>query len=1337
MGWVEDGFRRFAFVRNCFLTTDLLMRFSIFALMASWMAVEGALGDVVIREFMASNDRTLEDDFGEESDWIELFNDGPVAVDLAGWRLTDRANQPFLWQFPSRVIGPGEHLVVYASGRNRRVSGQALHTNFSLSTQGEYLALIRPDGGVATEFAPAYPVQGTDVSYGFPQQSLVAAVPQGAAGQVGVPTSQTDYSNNFANWQTSLVNFTGTSWQNCQTGVGFDDPGQPYGAWIGVGGDISARMKNQQRTACLRVPFQITNASQVVSIKLRMRWDDGFIAWINGVEVARDAVPSTVSWNSVGGANRNEALNNDWTDFTLNPATLNLTTGTNLLAIHGFNTTSASSDFLVLPVVEVGYSAASPTPLYFTTPSPGAANVNGVTPGPFLTNATAGLPRPLGNGGSPAQVMTVRVNRTQHDVATATVRMAYRTMFGAETLVTMVDNGSGVDVVAGDGVYSALMPTTGPTAGQMLRWRFEAADVNGNIGRAPVYYNALDYDQYFGTVAMDATEGTTQLPLIHQFIENVSAAGTEAGTRCSLYYLGRFYDNVGVDLHGQSTASFAKKSHNFDFNLDNRFVVSETAARKLKDVDILSNHADKTRTRNTLAQEVSKLAGGVYHFAFPVRVQRNGLFHGVMDMMEDGDDRMLERNGLNPEGAFYKMYDSLASTGQGEKKTRREEDKSDLQALINGLNPNTALATRRTYAYDHLNVAATVNYLAIRQLMSDKDHGHKNYYVYRDTGRTNEWRPVIWDVDLTFGHDWNSGPGYFDDNIYSNSPIRPMQTELNRMYRIIAETPEFRAMYVRRFRTLMDQILQPYRVPNGILETRMRQIVATIDPDPAEPSAWTDGDLDFTKWGTWGRGLRPRLETEYVIANYFDPRRVFLANTNSGTRERYGLTAGTGDVLPNSAQVNVAGMVIFDGLDFNPGGGQDEEYVILRNTTGQAVDVSGWTVDGAIEHRFEGGTVIPAGAGTAGVEYQGLLHLVKDAAAFRSRVSGPTGGQKRLVQGNYSGQLSARGEMVNLRDASGLLIATLGYAGAPTVHQQALRVSEILYHPAAPTAGELSALPGVVEDDFEFVELVNVGGVALNLGGCRFSEGVEFTFPAVSLGAGERLILARRPEAFALRYPGNPGVVVGPYDGQLDNAGERLQLLDPVGEVVLDFEYKDGWYPLTDGSGRSLVLRDEGVGPDGFGDAVVWGISGGLAGSPGGVDAVVGMTYRGWDHFHFTALERDDPGISGEYADPDADGRPNWLEYAYGCDPRVADGEMAEFDLAAAGGGVLMRRPVGAMDLVYELEANGVLDGLWPVVGHEVEPVAKDGVVESVILREEDPVEADGRFFRVRVHFQP
>ena len=104
-----------------------------------------------------------------------------------------------------------------------------------------------------------------------------------------------------------------------------------------------------------------------------------------------------------------------------------------------------------------------------------------------------------------------------------------------------------------------------------------------------------------------------------------------------------------------------------------------------------------------------------------------------MDMMEDGDGRMLERNGLDPLGAFYKIYDALLSTSSAEKKTRQEEDRSDLQTLITGLNPSTALDTRRTYAYDHVNLAATINYLATRQLIGDLDHGHKNYYLYRDT----------------------------------------------------------------------------------------------------------------------------------------------------------------------------------------------------------------------------------------------------------------------------------------------------------------------------------------------------------------------------------------------------------------------------------------------------------------------------------------------------------------------------------------------------------------------------------------------------------------------------
>jgi hypothetical protein len=1316
---------------------------SLLAALALALAAPGApAAGVIISEFMASNDRTLKDDFDEDADWIELVNTGSAPVNLLDWRLTDNASNPAKWVFPERILQPGEFLLVYATGRNRRLPGAPLHTNFSLASEGEFLALIRPDGSVATGFAPAYPPQVTDIAYGFPQSVTITVAPQAAACQVGVPVSSTDYTTNFANWTTQIAGFTGSSWQNARTGVGFDDPEAAYGAWIHPDGEISARLKNQQRTACLRVPFTLTDPADLLALRLRMRWDDGFIAYVNGIEVARNSAPAAPQWNSLGTLNRNEALNQQWTEWTINPAAVPLQSGTNILAIHGFNITVGSSDFLLLPELDAVYSAAAASATYFTSPTPGAPNGSGGPIGPVIRDATASLPRPTGNASSPPAVVTARVSKSVFNVSPATVRLAYRTQFGGETQVTLLDNGVAPDQKAGDGIHSGTLPTTGPAAGQMLRWRFQAADVNGNLGRAPAYLDPLDSDQYFGTVAANADEAASALPLLHLFVADVAAGDTRAGTRGAVFYLDRFYDNVMVDLHGQSTAGFQKKSYDLDFNGDNRFVWHPDAALKAKDVNLLSNHADKTRTRNTLAHETAARAGTPHHFAFPVRVQRNAAFHGVLDLVEDGDERMLERNGLAPDGALYKMYDNLSNVSNGEKKTRKDEDKSDLQALINGLNPATALATRRAWAYDNLDLPATVNYLATRQLISDKDHGHKNYYVFRDSTGTREWRPLIWDVDLTFGHDWNPGPAYFDDTIYHASPVRPMQTENNRLYRLVAETPEFREMFLRRFRSLMDGIFQPPGTSGGLLETRMRGIVASVDPDPADPSAWTDGDRDFAKWGTWGRGLRPREETEYVIANYFAPRRAFLFDTNPATRQRYGLTAGSGDPLPDTPQANNPGMVVIDSLDFNPAGGtQAHEFLVLRNTTAAAVDLSGWTLAGAIDHAFPAGTVIPSGPGTPAAEFRGLLHLARDAYAFRQRPDGPGGGQLRLVQGNYSGQLSARGETVVLRDDAGRWIADFTYAGAPTPAQLHLRISEIHYHPAAPAAAEPAALPGLTKEDFEFLELANFGTAALDLGGATFTAGITFTFPAATLAPGGRLILAKNPAAFALRYPGCAVPVFGPYDGQLDNGGERLELADGSGEIVLDFEYKDGWYPATDGGGHSLVLRDPATPHGDFGQPRNWAISAAPGGSPGNGDHGFAQAYRGWDNFHFSGSERDDPLVSGPHADPDGDGLPNWREYAFGTDPRAPDHPVIAFQWADDNGvlrpAVRFARPAGALDLAWELRSTPALGAAWQASAgplHEVLPLAGDReqVVWPDVLAAPD---TSARFLSLRVAF--
>ena len=125
-------------------------------------------GQVVINEFLAANRDGLKDDDGQAGDWIELRNNGGAMVNLAGWSLSDDSAKPGKWVFPGVTIRPSASLIVHATGKNRRALGQALHTNFKLGVEGEYLGLFSPElpRRVADEIAPAYPEQRSNISYG-------------------------------------------------------------------------------------------------------------------------------------------------------------------------------------------------------------------------------------------------------------------------------------------------------------------------------------------------------------------------------------------------------------------------------------------------------------------------------------------------------------------------------------------------------------------------------------------------------------------------------------------------------------------------------------------------------------------------------------------------------------------------------------------------------------------------------------------------------------------------------------------------------------------------------------------------------------------------------------------------------------------------------------------------------------------------------------------------------------------------------------------------------------------------------------------------------------------
>ena len=119
----------------------------------------------VISEFMADNTRTLRDDDGDRTDWLEIQNTGAQAASLDGWGLSVDPQQPLAWRFPPVVVPKGGFLVVYASGKDRARTGQPLHTNFKLPKSGGYLALSSPSGQTVSAF-DAYSAQTADVSYG-------------------------------------------------------------------------------------------------------------------------------------------------------------------------------------------------------------------------------------------------------------------------------------------------------------------------------------------------------------------------------------------------------------------------------------------------------------------------------------------------------------------------------------------------------------------------------------------------------------------------------------------------------------------------------------------------------------------------------------------------------------------------------------------------------------------------------------------------------------------------------------------------------------------------------------------------------------------------------------------------------------------------------------------------------------------------------------------------------------------------------------------------------------------------------------------------------------------
>ncbi|MCB1097170.1 MAG: CotH kinase family protein, partial [Verrucomicrobiae bacterium] len=1164
-----------------------------------------ARAELVISEFLASSSSEgLLDEDGKSSDWIEIHNNGDAAIDLAGYYLTDNPAKLNLWRFPTRTLEGGAYLIVFASGNDRTEDEGELHTNFRLNAAGDFLALVAPDGTtIVHSYSPNYPEQFEDESFGLAlpanlqETTLIAS---GADARWTVPTAEgTDW---------LARDYDDSSWQAGKTGIGFG-----YDGLVGEGGDLEEAIRGVNASAYVRVPFQVANPAAVVTMTLKLKYEDGFVAFLNGEPVAAANDPADLTWNSEATSSNPDAKAEVFEDFPVDFAG-KLVTGDNVLAIQIMNTSAGGSDLLVLPelVAELRDLSQELVPGYLLSTTPGAPNSSGIAPGPLVSDLTENPEQPDAGVDLPITARVLEID----GAGIAGVQLVYRFMYEDEVTIPMVDDGTGGDATAADGLYTAVIPASAIQAGMMIRWKVVATDGKGNESKSPAFRDTVNSHEWLGTVPKDPSIHTN-LTVLHWFIETPSRAQSASRDNASMYYLGQFYDNVESDLHGQSTrgGNFVKKSFNVDFPETQRFRWKE-GEKRVRDINLLTNWADKANMRHPLAYEVLREAGVAAHFAFTVRVQQNGEFYSIQDIIEDPDDTYLDRAGLNPDGALYKMYNSFNNTSEAratanEKKTRKADGRDDIIDLYAGISQRDA-NEKRAYIMDNIDIPKTVNYLATNLLPSNTDCCHKNYYLYRDTDQTNEWTMLPWDLDLSWGRQWNGTDNYFDDKLFADRPI--ILGTNNGFVNAALATPGVRDMVLRRIRSVSDRFIQPPGTPvqDRWLERRLDEILAQIDPNDIEPS---DADLDWEKWGTWTnppyrrlignslatadekhtmRGAIQRIKDEYA-----EQRREYVYDRNTGTR---------GARIPEAQ----AGFV---SVAFEPLVSAEETKSILVPADGSlgntwtAIDFSpvGWT-SGANGVGYEGGTGYEE---FIGIELD-RPNLTSDSVYMRMpfTLADLSNVTKLELRMKYDDGFVAYLNGVKIAAANAPDVpawdsaATSSHSDSQAVEFEAFDVSEFvsalqvgnnvlavhgLNSPSGSNpgggsdflilpelhggfAGAAAAQPkidfGKIEfepasgnQDEEYIELINNNEIAVDVSDWKLQGGVEFTFePGTVIPSGWTLYVSPNVNAFRARTVSPKGgeqlFVEGNYKGHLSSFPETITLVDDGGATIGSTTYE-------------------------------------------------------------------------------------------------------------------------------------------------------------------------------------
>ena len=1249
----------------------------------------------VINELAAvqSRDGVLCDEDGDPSDWIELYNPNPFAIDAGGFYLTDNSSLLTRWQIPDgSVMEPEGYLVIFASGKDR--AGAEKHSSFSLASGGEYLAILADDGvTVLEEFSPSYPVQDEDVSYGRTANGFdyftgptPGAINDTPAGALGPKVVFEIPAGTFLNSMIVTLSTLSPSAEIRYTTDGSlpTEAGLLYSGPISLTNSALVRARAFQAgftpgkvkgEAYLRISGTAANQTSDLPIVVIDNFGAGAIP--NNIDLQPsyfslfepDPVTGRTNLTSLptkanraGIKRRGSSTLNDpkgnyriefWQDDSEEDRSLNLLGMSDhdewvLFAPYNFDRSLMRIPFLHSLSNDMGTYAPR----------------------------TKFVELYLNTGGSPASLDYQGVYVLQERISRGNDRIDVERLDKNDTFGESVTGGYILSIDRLDstdqGFRSSLGHPFDPPNGSPQPWFTYVY---------PKEQNLLPEQETY----------------IRGYIDDFESA----------LYGGNFKDSgLGYEPW-----------FDVDASIDHHILTTFS-----KDPDGLR-----------LSSYLFKPRGGKLGFG--------PIWDFDRTMGSDSDGRSADPTGWNPtpERAEFFEYDYWGRLFQDENFMQAWIDR--WQELRRGEFANAALSAR-------------LDGMAVEIAESQPRNAARWPEVAPNGGPLTGLGGWAGEVDhlknwVTMRADWIDGqfvaPPILQSSaiVQSGEAVTGSAVEGTLYYTIDGLDPRLPGGGIRP---------SAIAIASGggsamTLVSEATSQVQVLKPNSATPgvAAWTLPGFDPVGWlsGSFGVGYDyPSLNLDVSGVEGPHPTSVYVRVPFqvANVADLVGLTLRVkydDGFVAYLNGVKIGSQNAPDPLVWNAAATQehfDAEAVVFED-----FDVSAY-----LSELIEGDNVLAIHAlntGTANADNtgSGSSDMLVSAELLGEAVSGG-------ITINGSSTMTARAYLAG--EWSGPVQSTF-VVGVPASAAN-LVVSEIMYHPTAPTEAEMTA--GFLdESDFEYLELQNVSGDSIVVSGATFSGVFDLPVIDVTIPSGGVVLIIRNTQAFELRYGGGLPVVAmygdtGEIDGgqKLSNGGETLTLTSLSGNLIQNFSYDDdgllGWPVEPDGQGASLVLKSPLTLPD-HGLASSWRASLAQNGTPGIPNDSL---YLEWVSLNFEPAEFINLLISGPNADPDRDGLENLLELALGTNPKSADFDpLPRVGIATLSDGVpiggdystfTFRRAKGLPDINIRVRFSEDLDN-WDQEGALVSATDHGDGTETLVFRDLLPISQDSpkKFVRVEV----